>query len=148
MRKTELIEILDDKSRDFGKAFLITEMSAFAAERWAMRAGFALMNSGADFSELDGQAMSMQAFAKIGLAALAKIPFDLAEPLIADLMTCVQIIPDPQRIKVVRDIIESDIEEVSTLLRLKKEVWSLHVSFFIVADQSTLDPETSEAVGL
>ena len=141
MRKTRLVEIEDSKSRDFNKAFLITEMSAFAAERWAIRAGFAMMNSGADFSELDGQPMTIAMFAKLGLAALSKIKYELAEPLLDELMGCVEIIPDPQQIKIHRPLIKEDIEEVTTLFKLKKEVWSLHVDFFIPADLSTLGQE-------
>jgi hypothetical protein len=136
MRKTDIIEI-EAEGRDLGKAFLITEMSADRQERWAMRAGFALMNSGADFSELNGESMSMQQFAKIGLSALSKIPFEAAEPLIKELMTCVEIIPDTNKLKVTRALIDGDIEEVGTLFAIKKAVWNLHIGFFISADQST-----------
>lgn len=146
MRKIKLVEI-EANNRDQGKAFKITEMSAFAAERWAIRAGFAMMNSGADFSELDGQPMSMAAFAKMGLSALSKISFDLAEPLIDELMTCVEIIPDPNQVKITRPLIEQDVEEVTTLLTLKKEVWALHVDFFMPADPSTSALPESKTAG-
>ena len=136
MRKTDIVEVEED-NRDHGKAFLITEMGAYQQERWAMRAGFALMNSGADFSELDGGDLTMQKFAQIGLSALSKIPFDVAEPLINEMMTCVEIIPDTNRPKVTRPLIEGDIEEVSTLFMLRKKVWGLHVDFFTAADPST-----------
>lgn len=140
-RKTVTIEI-DANNRDIGKAFLLTEMSANDAERWAIRAGFALMNSGADFSELTGTdedgeplPLSFQAFAKMGLSALSKIPYESAEQLIAEMMKCVKFIPDKNKPNVVRDIFDGDIEEVSTLFTLKKEVWGLHVNFSQLAEQ-------------
>ena len=133
MRNTKIVEI-EAKGRDTGKAFLITEMSADAAERWAIRLGFALMNSGVDMPDF-GEVTGMADIARIGLSALARVPYEAAEPLIAEMMDCVQIIPDPNKIKVVRDLIPDDIEEVTTRFKLKKEVWDLHVSFFTGAAQ-------------
>ena len=45
----------------------------------------------------------------------------------------VQAIPDPKQANVVRDIIDSDIEDVKTRLNLKKAIWSLHTDFLKVA---------------
>ena len=139
MRKTATVTIQgDEKNRDTGKVFLITEMSAYDAERWALRAGFALMNSGADVPEFEDGA-SMADLAALGLktlySALQKVSYEQAEPLLADMMACVKIIPDQKNSGVNRDLIESDIEEVSTRLKLRKEVWSLHTSFFTVGGQ-------------
>jgi len=127
MRKKLTVEIETD-GRDQGKMFLITEMDADKAERWAIRLGFALMNAGVDIPDMDN-IESMSDVARIGLGALARVPYEAAEPLIAEMMDCVKIIPDPNQPKVVRDLIAEDIEEVATRLFLKREVFKLHVNF-------------------
>jgi hypothetical protein len=136
MRKTIEIEIESD-DRDYGKRFLITEMAADQAERWAIRFGFALMNSGVDLPELDGGITGMSDLLKVGLKALAKVPYEKAEPLITEMMDCVQFMPDAKNKKIVRDLFENDIEEVTTRLKLKKAVFDLHTSFFTAAVPST-----------
>ena len=138
-RKTATITIQGKEgNRDNGKVFLITEMSAHEAERWALRAGFALMNAGADIPELE-EGIGMQELAALGLrvlmGALQGVSFEKAEPLLEDMMKCAQSIPDPNKPNVVRPLIESDIEEVSTRLKLRKEIWDLHVGFFIQGGQ-------------
>jgi hypothetical protein len=45
------------------------------------------------------------------------------------MLACVQIIPDASRPMVRRALVEDDIEEVTTLLRLREEVLSLHTGF-------------------
>ena len=131
-RKTSTLTI-DANNRDQGKTFLITEMSADQAERWALRAGFVLMNTGVDLPELDG-GISMADLSQMGLqtliGAFSKVSYDQAEPLLNEMLSCVQIIPDPNKKDVSRALIDSDIEEVSTRLKLRKAVWDLHVDFF------------------
>ena len=70
----------------------------------------------------------------IGYMNLLKIPFESAKPLLDEMMTCVQIMPSSN---VKRKLIEEDIEEVSTRLKLRKEIWDLHISFFLEEKQST-----------
>ena len=134
MRKTSTVTIEGgEKNRDTGKVFQVTEMSADAAERWALRAGFALMNTGIDIPELDGGA-SMADMAQIGLKTLMKafsrMDYEQAEPLLNEMMACVQVIPDPAKPNIIRPLESVDIEEVSTRLTLRKAVWDLHVDFF------------------
>jgi hypothetical protein len=42
---------------------------------------------------------------------------------------CVQIMPDPSKPHVVRALIEQDIEEVATRLKIRGEIWKLHTGF-------------------
>lgn len=138
-RKTSVVKIEDlSGNRDSGKAFLVTEMSAYDAEKWALRAGFALMNAGVDIPELE-DGVSMQNLAALGMKAmmdaLQGVTYEQAEPLLNDMMECVQIIPDPSKADVVRSLIDSDIDEVSTRLKLRKAVWDLHVDFFTEGGQ-------------
>jgi hypothetical protein len=127
MRK-ELTITIDTPGRDVNKTFYIKEMSALKAERWATRALLALLKSNVDIPEDIAQA-GMAGVAAVGLRAFGGIDFSNAEPLLAEMLACVQIIPDASRPMVRRALVEDDIEEVTTLLRLREEVLSLHTGF-------------------
>lgn len=131
MRKTETITI-EREGRDQGKTFKITEMGAAQAERWAMRAFFALMNTGIEIPE-DIADSGMAGVAAMGLSALQKVPYEMAEPLLDEMLECVQIMPDPSKPAVIRALMDEDIEEVATRLDLRKAVWDLHTAFFTAA---------------
>lgn len=139
MRKTVDVTI-SEEGRDLGKVFRITEMSADQAERWAMRAFFALMNAGIDIPE-DVAGMGLAGIAEIGLKALSRVPFEAAEPLLQDMMSCVQIVPDPGKPNVVRSLIEGDIEEILTRIQLRRAVFDVHVDFLKRVAPSTSVPE-------
>ena len=124
--------VVTEDGRDLGKTFLITEMSAAEAEDWALQAFFAIMNAGIEIPDEIAE-MGFAGIAAIGLKALGKVPYYMAEPLLKKMMECVKIIPDQKQPNVVRDIIDSDIEDVKTRLSLKKSVWSLHTDFLKVA---------------
>jgi hypothetical protein len=128
-RRTATV-VIDAEGRDKGKAFLLTEMSASQAERWAARALLAIARNGVDIPEGIASA-GLAGVAAVGLRALGGMAFDDAEPLLADMMACVQAIPDPARPSVVRFLIEADIEEVATRLRLRMEVFELHLGFSV-----------------
>ena len=122
--------------RDKGKKYLITEKSAFAIEQWAMRVLMAAIAGGVEFpdgTELQGAA----GLASVGFNALAKIKFEEAKPLMDEMMECVEFIPDPSKTHVKRKLFDGDIEEVKTILQLRKEIFNLHVDFFTNAVKST-----------
>lgn len=117
-----------DEGRDKGKTFVLTEMAASRAESWAMRAILALIKSGVELP--DGfERLGMAAMAEMGINALSGLRWEVAEPLLEEMWTCVQIMPDPSKAHVVRDLIEEDIEEIMTRVKLRIEVWKLHVGF-------------------
>lgn len=128
MARSTLNYTVQDAGRDMGKVFVITEMSASRAEAWATRAILALMASGVHVPE-GFDKMGMAAMAEIGLKALSGLKWEIAEPLLAEMWECVQIIPDPSRMHIVRNLIEEDIEEVPTRVKLRGEVWKLHTGF-------------------
>lgn len=128
MRK-EIDVTIADAGRDEGKTFHIKEMPATRAEKWAMRALLAVARSGADLPD-DFAGMGMQGIAIVGIRAITKIAFEDAEPLLDEMMECVTIKPDPRNPAIVRAVIESDIEEIATLVKLRQEVINLHVGFF------------------
>lgn len=140
MRKTETITI-EREGRDKGKQFKLTEMSAAQAERWALRAFFALANTGVELPD-DMADSGMAGIAAVGLSALGKVPFEQAEPLLDEIMGSVQIVPDPSKPHVVRALIDEDIEEVATRLELRKAVWDLHTGFFSLGGLSTSESQS------
>lgn len=124
--------MVPDEGRDHGKLFVITEMSAARAESWAMRVLLALMASNVEIPEGFDE-LGVAGLAELGLKSLSGLKFEVAEPLLAEILTCVQIIPDPKKTHVVRPIIEDDIEEVATRLKLRMEVLKLHTDFLDAA---------------
>ncbi|MEE2977536.1 MAG: hypothetical protein VYB88_08675 [Pseudomonadota bacterium] len=132
-RKTSFFTATD--GRDKGKRFRITEMPATRSEEWAARALFALMQSGVDVDD-DVLKAGLAGLAAIGIKALTKVPFDLVKPLFDEMMTCVQYEFSGQA-GGARDLIEDDIEEVVTRLKLRKAVLDLHLEFFTGAAPST-----------
>lgn len=134
-RKTITVTI-DAAGRDQGKAFFIREMPASQAELWAAKAFLAMARSGIDVPDNVASA-GLAGIASFGFRALAGMNFADARDLLAEMFACVQIIPDPSRPGVIRDLIEDDIEEVATRLRLRKEVFGLHVDFSLAGALQT-----------
>lgn len=122
--------VVDTEGRDKGKAFLITEMPATKAEDWAIRAILALGAANVDIPEGALQ-LGMASLAEIGLKKLFAIGTEQMRPLLAELMECVEFIPNAQKpqVKVGYPLFETQVEEVKTLLMLKWEVLKLHMDF-------------------
>ncbi|VVD90517.1 hypothetical protein PCO31110_01595 [Pandoraea communis] len=136
MARKEVVITIDDKSRDNGKTFKIVEMDAVNAERWALRALFALMGAGVEVPDDIGKSGMSGLFA-IGLQALGKLPFHVAEPLLEEMWECVHIIRDTRHPEMSFKPTEDDVEEVSTRLKLRTAVMKLHLDFFTAAAGST-----------
>lgn len=139
-RKTAIVTI-SDEGRDKGKVFVLTELSAYEAEDWAGRALFALMNAGVEIPDNIAEA-GLAGVAAMGLKAIAKLPFESAKPLLDKMMGCIQIQPSPT---VTRALIPDDIEEVATLLQLRKQVLGLHMDFSMAAAPSTSGSKPGQA---
>lgn len=122
-RKTADITIAED-NRDVGKTFHLTEMAAIPATKWATKVLFAIAQSGVDLSpEILAGGMASMAF--LGIQALLHVNYEVAEPLLAELLTCVQV-KEPA---VIRPLTPNDIEEVSTVFKLYGEVLQMHTGF-------------------
>lgn len=143
-RKKETVTI-SAEGRDKGKVFVLTELSAYEAEDWAGRALFALMNAGVEIPANIAEA-GLAGVATLGMTALTKLPYDSAKPLLDKMMACVEIQPSAN---VVRRLVPDDIEEVATLLTLRKHVLGLHMDFSMAAARSTSasKPGTAAARG-
>ena len=136
MRKTKVVEITAD-GRDKGKAFLLTEMPASQAEKWAARALLALIGAGVEVPD-NIRELGMAAMAAVGLRALTSIQWHDAEPLLDEMMGCVRFMPNPKEPSVTSALVEDDIEEVATRVLLRSEVFGLHVGFSPAAEISKL----------
>jgi len=142
-RRTATVTITDE-GRDKGKVFHLTEMPAMQAESWAIRVLLAMAKN-LNISD-DEAAKGMAQLSTMGLVKIAAgMDYNDAAPLMAELMACVQIIPEPSKPNVMRRDIEIDIEEVSTLMKLKLEVYKLHTAFSPLAVTSISTSTTSQS---
>ncbi len=145
MRKTKEITISDTASRDDGRVYLITEMPASQTEKWALRVLAALVKGGFDTSLIGEGGGSMETLVRAGLeSVLGRLDFYDLEPLLDEMMGCVQIAPSAG---ITRKLMEEDVEEVKTRLLLRREVFALHVDFFEAAAPSTSISPKVETIG-
>lgn len=120
--------VITADGRDKGKVFVLTEMPAARAEKWAGRAWLALARSGVDLPA-DLQGTGIAGLAILTLKAFAGVQWFDMEPLLDEMFECVQIKPDTRNPEVVRKLIDDDTEEVRTRIQLRREVVELHVGF-------------------
>lgn len=134
MRREKIVKIASDDpaNRDAGKSFRIVEMSAVQADDWGIRALAALARSGADMPD-DIAGAGLAGVATFAFRAVSGMAYLDMKPLLAEMMTCVEIMPDPRHPEVKRVLVEGDIEEVSTLWYLRGEVFELHTGFSVAA---------------
>lgn len=140
MRKTKLVTVPSTEgrdNRDTGKTFLLTEMDAVRGEKWATRALLAVASSGVDVPP-EVMRMGMGAIAAVGFRALLTMTFADAEPLLDEMMKCVEFVPDRKKPDVTRALDNDDIDEVSTIWLLRSELVELHTGFSPAAFLSTL----------
>lgn len=129
-RRTQTVTIDNEKSRDHGKSYVITEMPAEQAEWWAARAIQALLSENPDIGSLGDTPLAQ--IAAMGFKALGSLPPENLKPLMDEMFTCVSTaLPNGQS----RELLPNDIEEVSTRLQLRKEIFSLHIGFFVLGGE-------------
>jgi len=127
--------VIDDDNRDKGKTFVLTEMPAAQAEKWAIRIAMAMNRAGVDTGDVHG--MGMAAIAGFGLKALLNVNYYDVEPLLDEMWQFVQIMPDQRHPSIVRPLVDDDIEEIQTRAKLRMDVLNLHISFSQPVGQST-----------
>jgi hypothetical protein len=129
-RKTSFVTIAGDKekNRDAGKVFKLTEMPPMQSEKWAIRAFLALARGGVEIPE-DIAAQGLMGIAILGQKIFGSMHWSDAEPLLDEMLACVQAVPDPANMAVVTPLFESSIDEVTTILTLRKSIFGLHVDF-------------------
>ena len=113
--------------RDSARVYKITEMPAFRAEKWAIKALWLIAATGADLpSNLEHAPFGE--FVRQGLTALFKVDFRDAEPLLDEMLNCVSIVTKAGARPL---IMLDDFEDPRTILKIRKEVFELHTDFFL-----------------
>src|SRR4051812_3277700 len=94
MRKTaEVIIPADEKNRDAGRRYIITEMPAMQVEKFGLRALMALGSSNLAVPQ-DLADAGIIGVALIGYQAFMNADFKIVEPLMDEMLTkCVQVSP-------------------------------------------------------
>ena len=136
MPRNSKLHTITTAGRDQGKTFLITEMPAAKSFKWACRALLAMAHAGVELPDEITPEMGLAALAIAGIRSMSGLQWRELEPLMDEMMTCVQYAPDQANPQVVRGLMmDVDIEEVTTLVELHAEVWTLHTGFqFPVAE--------------
>ncbi len=136
MARKEIFVTVTAEGRDQGKEFKLTEMPAMQAEKWAYRAFLALARGGIEIPE-DIAESGLMGVAMVGLQMFGSMRWDDAEPLLDEMLPCVQAVPEPGNHGKVTPLFSSSIEEPSTLVFLRKQVFGLHVDFSKLVAAST-----------
>lgn len=124
----------DIGTRDNGKTFRITEMPAAQAFRWTTRLLLAASAGGLDLPPGTLEA-GPAGLAAVGIQALGHVSYDLAAPLLDEMLTCVQYVPEaagvaPQRLMGGE---ACQVEEIKTFAILHAKVFELHTGFSLPA---------------
>lgn len=143
MRKTKDLVISQDGSRDNGKLFILTEMPAAQAERWAARAFNSLARSNIEIPDSVAGAGIVGIFV-IGMKMLFAMEWAVTAELMDEMLGCVVHVPDiANNPGYTRPLVGSlavadDVEEVETLILLRQEVFALHAGFTLAEAISKL----------
>ena len=132
MRKEKEITITE--GRDAGKTFKITEMPATQADRWATKALCLVGKSGCSIIDLFNK-MSNGGI----LNVLGDLGYDGAEPLFEELLNCCSFKQDGVYVQMKGSMIDSVIEDWTTIFRLRKEAYDLTMNFLELGGESKSD---------
>lgn len=134
-RKT--ISDTDPAYRDNGKTFVLTEMDAYAGQKWATRALFALGRSGL---QLPAEAMAggWAVLAGFGLQALLSADYGLIEPLLDEMLSHAKYEHAPgHALMAISPGPNCVVEEIKTFLTLQAALFKLHTGFSLPAASPT-----------
>ncbi|WKS98302.1 phage tail assembly chaperone [Gallibacterium anatis] len=120
-------EILIESGRDKGTKFIIEEMPIAKADKWAMKLFLALSGAGFDTSSLNNGMVSV---AGLTVAVLKNLPEEKVIALADELLECVKIVPDGGQPRAL-NLNFNDIQDVTTLFKLRMEVLKLHIGFLL-----------------
>jgi hypothetical protein len=129
------------ENRDAGKSFLLTEMPALQAERWARHAIAACSRNDLDIKG-EVAKLGMLGFYLIGFQALAGGDIKAVDALMDEMLPCIKIIESPTVARPLGG--DGDIWEVSTLYQLRKELIELHMGFTFAELASILVARSAE----
>ena len=121
MRKE--VEIKIEAGRDAGKVFKVEEMPAVQMDRWVTRALCMLGRSGSGLSAIGGSTMEEL------LQAFSKLDFKDSEPLLEELLACCSFKKDGTLVKMSGSMVDSVIEDWTTIFKLRIEALKLNLGF-------------------
>lgn len=125
MRNHKIV-IIEAEGRDKGKTFRIDEMPASVGEQWALDALNGIARSGLiDISDLRDTPMA--GLAALGLKAFMGMAKADLQPLLVQMFSCIRFVVPA--VPTGRPLIEDDIDEIMTRLKLRQEVFELHTGF-------------------
>jgi hypothetical protein len=130
--KQKIVTVPNEPSwgRDQGKTFLLTEMPAAQAEKWAMRAFLALKGSDSQIpTNIQSLGMVGVAIVTLNVFLRASVKFEELSPLLDEMLDCVKAVPVKNDVTSARPLIPGEIQEVATLGWLRSEVLELHTGF-------------------
>lgn len=144
MRRTNTITIEgDENNRDRGKVFIITEMAAIPGERWAFRLAQLLAEHGVNIpvgeeEGAPGMGAVAEATSQLSGEDLMKFATVLHDPTLEDWWACVKYQhATGHPLQAIEQGERCQIEEMSTIARLREEVMHLHLGFFKSGRPST-----------
>jgi hypothetical protein len=134
-RKKEVFVPTDGRDKEKGQHYILHEMPALKAERWALRALLALAHAGAEIPD-DAAGAGMAAIAHAGFQSLKALKYEEAQPLLDEMLSCIEVVPDPKspnitRPPVMNEMEGDDIEEITTLWQIRERIFRLHTAFFL-----------------
>lgn len=135
-----------ETNRDHGKTFILSELPADQAERWAIRCLLAFANAGVKIPEaqlmsgLEGLNDVTTSLMVQGVRSLAYLQYTDAKPLLDEMLTCIRFAPDNAPMPLSPEMTLTQVEEVKTLMTLRYEVLVLHLGFSPAAVLSPLTP--------
>jgi len=142
-RRTTTVTI-EAEGRDLGAQFLLTEMPADQAERWATRALLALTTSGAEVPD-DLKSAGMAGLAAFGVGALSKLRYHgEVEDLLREMLTCVKYVPKKGPPLPLGEGDMCQVQEVATFFTLRKALFDLHLGF-LKADEPLISTGSRRA---
>lgn len=141
MRRSTTVAISAD-GRDKGGVFVLTELPAYQATEWFLRAMQLLARSGTDVPP-HIMAMGAAGFVTMGIGAvltgLGKAPWSEVKPLLDELLLAVVSYQPPGAVQpqTAWPVIRTQIEEPATYIQIYEEVVSLHLNFSLRERLST-----------
>lgn len=114
--------------RDDGKVFVITEMPAATAERFAWKVMCACAAGGLNIP-IEALKSGWSGLSQLGPRILTSIPYAELSPLLDEVMQCIAIAPNQNDQSKTRRVDPDDIEEITTLITLRLEAFKLHADF-------------------
>ena len=125
------VEIKIEDGRDAGKTFRIVEMGSVQADKWVTRALLLLGKSGKGIGALTQ--MSVDEIVE----SLSSCSYEETEKLLDELLACCSFIKDGASVTMKGDMIESVIEEWTTIFRLRIEALKVNLGFLEQDVEST-----------